>query len=112
SGQVECVQQLVDRGVTDGVEPGLHSGGGALGDVRGDVGRLEPQHAAGVRPVGVRRGEGGGVRAERAVDEQVAGGARRAQFTGGGDPVQLTPVADDLGDGFGAGQLEQVGEVV
>ncbi len=75
-----------DRGVADGVEAGLEAGLGAGGDVVGDLGGGEVGDA-GVRGVGVGVVQAGGVRAERAVDEQVAAGADRAEPPGGLDAL-------------------------
>ncbi len=66
---------------------------------------------AGVAGVGVRLVQAGRVRAEGAVDEQVARGAGRAQLPGLGD-VPLGPVADDARTGLLGGEAQQPGEVV
>ena len=82
-----------ERGVADGVEPGLEAGLGAGGDMGGDGGRIQVGDA-GVGGVGVRRVEAGGVGAERAVDEEVAGGADRAELL---DPLSTLRIRDVLG---------------
>ena len=62
--------------------------------------------------VGVGAAQAGGVRADRAVGEQVAGGAQRAQLAGPVDATELAPVADDVRPGLRAGQGEHGAEVV
>ena len=104
-----------DRGVPDGVEARLQARLGARGDVVGDLGGGQVG-GAGVRRVGVRLGQAGGVRAEGAVHEQVAGRADRAEVA---HPVEvgrgahrLGPVAEHPYPGLLGGQRQQSGQVV
>ncbi len=98
----------LDSGVADGVEPGLQPGGGARGHVLGDLLGGEVGVPA-VRRVGVRRGQAGGVAAQRAVGEQVPAGAARPELAGAVDAAELAPVADDLHAGL---ERERGAEVV
>ena len=73
AGQLDRVEHLVDGGVADGVEAGLQPGARRTATMcSASSAVVEPQHAGRLRPVGVRRAQRGGVRAERAVAEQVA----------------------------------------
>ena len=114
-GGPDALDDGADGGVADGVEAGLEPRLGARGDVGGDVGGVQVG-GAGVRGVGVGGVQAGGVGAERAVHEEVAGRADRAEFAdavgvlGAGDA--LGPVAEDPRARLRAGQGEQRGEVV
>ncbi len=69
-------------GVPDGVEARLEARLGAGDDMGGDGGGVQVGGAGVAGPVGVRLVQAGGVRAEGAVDEEVTGGADRAQGAG------------------------------
>ncbi len=97
-------------GVADRVEAGLEAGLGAGDDMGGDGGRVQVG-GAGVLGVGVRLVQAGGVRAEGAVDEEVAGRADRSQLARLAH-VLLGPVADDPRARFLTGQPQQRREVV
>jgi hypothetical protein len=104
------VQRTVADGVEAGLQPRLSAGDDVVSDRRG-VQVAVP----GMRRVGVRVAQGRGVRADRAVGEQVAGCSQRAQLPGPGDAAllgRLAPVADDLWPRLGRGQGEEGGEVV
>lgn len=97
-------------GVPDGVEPRLEARLGACHHMRADRGGVQVG-GAGVVGVGVWLVQTGGVRAQGAIDEEVARGADRAQRPGLFD-ILFGPVADDPGARFFAGEPQQPGEVV
>ena len=104
-----AAQRLADGYVADGVDAHLDPG---LAGPHVQLGRLAVvvvQHSTGVGQVLIRAGEGGGVGAERPVEEQVA--AHLGQLAVGHIlEVQVAPVADDL-DGQGLDPVEQQLEV-
>ena len=79
--------------------------------MRGDGGGVQVG-GAGVVRVGVRLVQTGGVGAEGAVDEEVAGRAERRPSSRGLVDVLLRPVADDARAGLLGGEPQQVREVV
>jgi len=91
---------LVGRGVTDRVKPRLQARLRAGPDVLGQLGGLVPQVPRGVA-VHVGPQQTGGVRADRAVAEQVAAGADSAELEGGVDAAQLAPIGVHLGQRLG-----------
>ena len=106
-GAAEAVHDRLQGGVADGMETGLQTGPGAGRDVPADLVGVEVGMTAG-RLVDIRRTEAGGVAAERAVGEQVPGGAGGAELPSPLDGVQLAPVADPLDAVFHREQVEQV----
>ena len=104
-------------GVADGVEAGLEAGLGAGGDVGGDGLGVEVARCRCAAASAYGACEVGGVRAEGAVDEEVAGGADGAQLT---DPLGFLcgrdlfgPVADDpRARASSAASASSAGEVV
>ncbi len=85
------------RGVADRVEAGLQAGPGAQHDVLADLVHGQVPVAVLARSVHIGLAEAGGVRADRAVGEQVAGRAERAELAGGVHTGRsgLPPVRED-----------------
>ena len=111
--QLDGVEHLVDGGVADRVEAGLQPGRRRSARCA----RRGRRCRSAARPgssgaVGVRLVQRRGVRAERAVAEQVARRADGAELARGVDAEQLAPVADDLGHRLGRREREQRGQVV
>ncbi len=81
-GRLEALADVLERGVADAVEAGLEPGARAGDHVVADLLGGQVGVAAGVGPVGVRRGQRGRAGAERAVGDQVAGQPRRRRAGG------------------------------
>jgi hypothetical protein len=114
-GLGQAGQHGVGGGVADHVEARLDPGQRARPHVRGDRVGLEVAVPGAGGGVGVGGAQGGGARAQRAVDEQVtgqaAGAGRGEQLARGGRRRDgLAPVGDDLRTGERR-QGEQTGEV-
>ncbi|BDB42303.1 hypothetical protein IWGMT90018_27490 [Mycobacterium kiyosense] len=110
---VEGIDDCRDRGIADHVETGGDLGFAACPQMRFDGVGIEVARPGAARCVGVRLVQPGGARAERSVDEQVAG---QSTGTGLGDPGaglccrgdRLTPVADHFDAVPQTGQLQPV----
>ena len=90
-GDAKPVDDDVEGGVADRVEAGLDPGPRAGDQVLGHGVGLEVAVAAGAGIVGVGRPQPGGVRAEGAVDEEVAGRARGPEVQGRTRPAAAGP---------------------
>ena len=89
-GQRQAGADLPERAVADGVEAGLQPGARAGHDVVADGCRVQVA-VPGVAGVGVRLAQVRGVRPDRAVGEEVAGGADRPELQGPGDALGAAP---------------------
>ena len=78
-GEVEPVQDRVDRSIADGVEAGLQPGAGAGGDVGADLRRAVASAGVTAGLVRVRRAQRRGMRSDRAIAEQIPGRAGGTQ---------------------------------
>ena len=107
----EARHDRVERAVADRVEAGLDPGLGAGDHVVADLCGGEIG-VPGLVVVGVDAAQAGGVRADGAVGEQVAGRAECAELASPFDATELAPVADDVRPRFLVGEGEHGAEVV
>ena len=111
-GQAKAVRHDPRRAVADDVEARLLARQGRCSHVSGDVLCREVRRACrdGLR-IHVGSRQACGVRADRAVDEEVARRASSAEVTDRLLPVELPPVANDLGHRVLAAEFQRVQQV-